>query len=101
MCTLAARFNLSLVAQEFFDKYGASCDDGSRRREVVLSRSALCVALRRWFTLVEIATATGRTHSTVIYYLKIHEVRFIKNADYRKMYQEAELLVKKHVKSIV
>jgi hypothetical protein len=64
----------------------AEKDDRTRKQS--LARAAFVCAFRNYATLEELASITGRDHSTLSYALKEHNYR-VEYEDYFKMYQVA------------
>jgi hypothetical protein len=65
-------------------------DDGRRTLVNVRVRTAFTHSFRNRYTLVDLAKQMGRTHATVIHYMKLE---FRKDAEYWRCYQIAQSII--------
>lgn len=65
-------------------------DDGRRTLANVRVRTAFTHSFRNRYTLVDLAKQMGRTHATVIHYMKLE---FRKDAEYWRCYQIAQSII--------
>jgi predicted transcriptional regulator len=65
-------------------------DDGRRTLVNVRARTAFTHSFRNRYTLVDLAKQMGRTHATVIHYMKLD---FRKDAEYWRCYQIAQSII--------
>ena len=65
-------------------------DDGRRTLANVRVRTAFTHSFRQRYKLVDLAKQMGRTHATVIHYMKLE---FRKDAEYWRCYQVAQSII--------
>jgi hypothetical protein len=63
-------------------------DDSSRHRHLVEPRMAFSAAFRHYFTKTDLGRVFGKTHATVIHYIKTHEI-LISDVRYAQYYKAA------------
>jgi hypothetical protein len=67
-------------------------DDGRRHQDLVVMRAAFCVRASRVFRPYHISRALGKHHSTILYYMRMHEnnMKFIPL--YRQAYKHCDAM---------